>query len=264
MARWNNGRDHAGHLEAEHQALELMANVSHELRTPLAIVKEGVSLLLEGIVGPVGERQEKVLVTTLRHIDRLMRLINDLLDVARLDAGRLTLRRSPVPLAGIIRQVAAAFETQARAKGLRVTVELPPDDVAVSADPDRLIQILTNLLANAVKFTARGGIEIAAQARDGHVECTVADTGCGIAPEDLPKIFEKFQQVGRPPGRGERGTGLGLAIVKQLVELHEGTIGVESALGKGTRFTFTLPSESGEPARWLGMASSGSARSAVP
>lgn len=220
---------------------EFIGNVSHELRTPLSIIKEGISLLLDKIPGPINEQQEKLLRVSRDNMDRLARIINGLLDISKLEAGRVELKRSRMDLREPIRQVIAAFELRATTKGLALNAEVPDEPLPVDADLDKVIQILTNLVGNAMKFTERGGITITAKADGGVVECRVRDTGPGIAPEHLPKMFNRFQQFGRTTGPGEKGTGLGLAITKGLVELHGGTIRVESTVGEGTTFVFTLP-----------------------
>ena len=243
-------------LKEEHQSLEeanrrlaelaaikddFVSTVSHELRTPLAITKEGVSLILDEIPGDLNQKQKKILVTARENIDRLARIINDLLDVSKLEAGKIELKRGPVPLMALVRRAADSFESFVREKGLELKVKGPSEDLNVYADTDRLAQIFTNLLGNAVKFTDRGSIEISVQKNGNAAACAVADTGIGISKGDLAKVFEKFQQFGRTVGGGQKGTGLGLSIVQRLVELHQGTIRVESELGKGTHFSFTLP-----------------------
>ncbi|MDO8730750.1 MAG: GAF domain-containing sensor histidine kinase [Candidatus Omnitrophota bacterium] len=220
---------------------EFVSTVSHELRTPLSITKEGISLVLDRIPGEINPEQEEILTTARGNIDRLARIINDLLDISKLETGRIHLRRERVEIGDLFRQVAGAFEPRASAKGLSLRVSVPEQGVPIYADPDKTMEILTNLVDNAMKFTDAGQITLSARPGGEEVECAVEDTGTGISAEDLPRVFGKFEQFGRVSGAGARGTGLGLAIVKHLVELHQGTLRVESELKKGTRFVFTLP-----------------------
>jgi len=236
-------------LEIERKRLEKMkdefvSTVSHEMRTPLSITKEGISLVLDRIPGEINPEQDAILTTARGNIDRLARVINDLLDISKLEAGRVHLRREKLEIAELFRQVAGAFGPRASAQGLSLQVQLPEEGALVYADADKVMEILTNLVDNAMKFTQNGSIRLSAKADGKWVECAVEDTGSGIPPEDLPRVFGKFEQFGRVSGAGARGTGLGLAIVKHLVELHQGTICVESEPKKGTRFIFTLPAYS--------------------
>jgi len=220
---------------------EFVNTVSHELRTPMAIIHEGVAQVLEGIHGPVNEEQTRFLSTTLRSIDRLGRIINDLLDISRLESGRMEAKKEPIDLGQLAREVAAVFRPQIEKKGLEFIESIPADPVTLCADRDELTEVLTNLLGNALKFTEHGRIELTVGETADAVECSVSDTGRGIGAKDQPRLFEKFTQFGRTAGAGEKGTGLGLAIVKALVELHDGKIRVESAENAGSRFIFTLP-----------------------
>ncbi len=220
---------------------DFIATVSHELRTPLAITKEGISLILDRITGVINEEQEKILGTAGSNIDRLARIIDGLLNVSKIEAGKVSLRRRSVEITGLIRQVAADFELHLKAKNLELRINVPKNRLDVFVDPDKLVQVFINLLGNALKFTRRGHIEISLQEKESEIECVVADTGVGISEEDLPKVFSKFEQFGRLPGPGEKGTGLGLAITKGIIELHGGKIWVESKLGLGAKFSFVLP-----------------------
>jgi signal transduction histidine kinase len=220
---------------------EFVNTVSHELRTPMAIIHEGVAQVLEGIHGPVNEEQTRFLSTTLRSIDRLGRIINNLLDISRLESGKMVAKKEMIDLAQLARETAASFRPQAEKKGLALKEQLPAGPVNLCADRDEITEVLTNLIGNALKFTSQGEIGIAVSDRDAVVECSVTDTGRGIAADNLPKVFEKFTQFGRVAGPGEKGTGLGLAIVKALLDLHDGQIRVESRENAGSKFTFTLP-----------------------
>jgi signal transduction histidine kinase len=229
------------HIRLEKLKDDLINTVSHELRTPLSITKEAISLVLEKVPGKINDQQTEILGIAKKNVERLARIINGLLDVSRIESGNVEIHRDDVDLGALIRLTAAAFETKARDKGLELAVRLPEGPLTAYGDEDKLNQILVNLVDNAVKFTVSGSVEIAVEDRATAVECRVRDTGIGIAPNDLPKVFDKFTQFGRKDGPGEKGTGLGLSIVKGLVELHRGEIRIESELGRGTTVYFTLP-----------------------
>ncbi len=217
---------------------EFVASVNHELRTPLTVVKEGVSLLTDEVLGPLNEKQKDFLGTVHQNIQRLEALIWDLLDLSKIEAGRLPLFKTRVPLRDLLEKALSSYKKIAKNRTLQLKIEEVPD---VFADPNRVLQVIGNLFSNAVKFTREDGrITLAAQKSNGMVALSVQDDGLGIAPEDLPKLFQKFSQLGKEM-TVRRGTGLGLALCKQLVEMHQGTIGVHSAPGKGSTFTFTLP-----------------------
>jgi signal transduction histidine kinase len=220
---------------------DFLSTVSHELRTPIAIMREGVSLCLDGIAGEITDTQRDLLSDTMDNMDRLTRLVTDLLDISKIEAGKLKLRRSSVDLYDILKKVQQNYESQADEKGIRFNVECPHKSIKLFVDKDKVIQIFTNLISNALRFTSSNG-EIKIEVKDNrdYVECCVSDTGIGIAKDNLNKMFSKFEQFGRVDGPGYKGTGLGLAICKGLVEKHGGKIWVESELGKGTKFWFTL------------------------
>jgi signal transduction histidine kinase len=220
---------------------EFISVVSHELRTPLSLTREGLSLVIDEIPGKINEGQQKCLRTAMNNIDRLNRIIGDLLDVSKIESGKVELNKVQFDLKDVIGQVESIFKQRAADAGLALDVKLPQEPLPVFADRDRTIQIFTNLLANALKFTEKGRIEISAQARDGSIECVVSDTGIGIKEENIPHLFDKFRQFGRVHGPGDKGTGLGLAIVKGIVEMHGGSIVAESVYTEGSRFTVRLP-----------------------
>ncbi len=220
---------------------DFISTVSHELRTPRAITKEGLSLILDKIPGKINGQQEKILGTARSNIDRLARIIDEILDVSKIEAGKVELNRGLVDIAGLIRKTASSFELNLKERNLELKINVPEKQINAFVDPDKLIQVFTNLIGNALKFTDRGTIEISLQEKEKEIECVVADTGLGISEEDLPKVFGRFEQFGRLPGPGEKGTGLGLAITKGIIELHGGKIRVESKLGQGAKFSFILP-----------------------
>ena len=229
------------HIRMEKLKDDLINTVSHELRTPLSISKEAISLILERVPGQINDQQTEILGIANKNIERLARIINELLDISKIEAGKVEVKKEDVDLTALIRMTALTFEGTAKDKGLELRVALPEQTILGWADEDKLSQIFTNLIGNALKFTSRGYVEIAAEERESEIICRVSDSGIGIAGEDLPRIFDKFIQFGRKNGPGDRGTGLGLAIVKGLVELHKGEIRVESEAGRGTTVFFTLP-----------------------
>ncbi len=223
---------------------EFMASISHELRTPLHTIIGFTELLEEEGEGPLNETQRRFL----RHIhtdsEHLLDLINDVLDLSRIEAGGLHLHTESMHLQTIVTEAVHSIRPYADSRAVKITLG-EHLDVEVSADPVRVRQILYNLLSNGAKFTNQGGeVSVDATMEGDWVTVTVADTGIGIAPEECTRIFDKFYQVGLPPVGVREGTGLGLAICKQLVEMQRGRIWVESELGRGTRFHFTLPTNS--------------------
>jgi PAS domain S-box-containing protein len=233
---------HNAEIERANQLkTEFLASMSHELRSPLHTIIGFTELLVESGEEELSERQRRFVRNIHGDSLHLLALINDILDLSRIEAGRLELHVEEFLANPVLEEVISDIERQAEVKSLIVTNEVSTD-VIMLADPVRFKQILINLLSNAVKFTPPDGeVRVLAESTDGYVAITVADTGIGIAPEHHQEIFDKFRQLG-PTSKGIReGTGLGLAITKKLVEQHGGEIRVESAPGKGSRFTFTLP-----------------------
>ena len=229
----------AGSLAQQEQLRRnMVTDVAHELRTPLTNLRGYLEAARDGLVS-----SDAALVDNLYEETMLLsRLVADLQELAQAEAGQLTLQRQPVPLAGIVEQAVAILRPQADAKGLALMVDLPADLPPVDVDPERVGQVLRNLLNNAVAHTpADGEITVTAQAAGAEVAVAVHDTGTGIAPEHLPYVFDRFYRADKSRARQTGGAGLGLAIVKQLVIAHGGSISVESAPGQGTTFTFTLP-----------------------
>lgn len=231
-------------LEELRQVDQLKANflnaVSHELRTPLTAITGFAEFLDEEITGPLNPDQRHFVRQILFGTERLLSLINDLLDYARMEAGRFRLARAPVEFPPLAHRIVESLMPLAQRNDLEVRVEVPAQMPEVDADPDRLSQILTNLLSNAIKFTPAGGkVWLRGRLRANAVEISVVDTGIGIPEEALPHLFTRFYQV--DPSQPLKGTGLGLAITKGLIEAHGGHIEVESKLGEGSVFRFTLP-----------------------
>jgi signal transduction histidine kinase len=220
---------------------EFVNNVSHELRTPLTIIQESVSVMADGLLGEINENQKKHLGITLVNIERLGIIINDLLDISTIENGKLKLNKENIDINALVEEVVLNFTPQIEKKGLTIKSVVPKDRVDVFVDKEKMIQVLVNLVGNACKFTDKGTIEVSVFENDDKVECRVKDTGIGLAPEDIPRLFSKFEQIGREPGAGPKGTGLGLSIAKGIIESHNGQVKVESELGQGTSFTVILP-----------------------
>lgn len=243
----NQLRDKNKLLEAQKEQLkkfdqlksEFVSMVSHELRTPLTIIKESMSQLLEEGSTSAEERQ-MLLNMAINNINRLANMINNLLDLSKIEAGKIELHKQNFNLVKLAQDVCRNFEVAARKKGLSVRTRSSEDPIEIYADADKLTQVFLNLIGNSIKFVEEGSIEVSLVKEAGQVVCTVADTGPGISKDDLQKVFSRFQQFGHKDA-GVKGTGLGLSICKGLVDLHQGNIWVESELGKGTRFIFTLP-----------------------
>jgi PAS domain S-box-containing protein len=220
---------------------EFLASMSHELRTPLHTIIGFSELLGEELEGPLNEKQKRFIQHIHKDSMHLLQLINDILDLSKIEAGRLELRPEPFDVATVVTESLASIRTLADAKmlSLETVLDVP---AALEADRLRVKQVLVNLLSNAVKFTPDGGqVRVEAYIRNGLVAFTVSDTGVGIAREEHQSIFDKFHQVGATAKGVREGTGLGLAITKRLVEEHGGTIQVESEPNRGSRFTFTIP-----------------------
>jgi len=228
--------------EVDRMKSEFVSMVSHELRTPLTSIKGYVDLIQTGEVGELTDVQREFLDIVKTNTDRLVELINELLDISRIEAGRIELRRKALDLPGLIHQVADTMHPQLRAKRQALTLELAPDLPPVSGDNDRVIQILTNLVSNAHKYSpVEGALTIAAHRVGAYVRVDVSDTGIGLSPEDQARLFSKFFRAQNRATQETPGTGLGLAITRSLIEMHGGQIWVDSAPGKGSTFSFTLP-----------------------
>jgi len=221
---------------------EFLANMSHELRTPLNAVIGFSEVLLERMFGEVNEKQDEYLQDILSSGKHLLSLINDILDLSKIEAGRMELEALPFDLPAALDNALTLIRERASRNSIGLAVNVDPHIGEVVADERKVKQVLLNLLSNAVKFTPEGGtITMSAALNDGMIEISVADTGIGIAPEDQAAVFEEFRQVGTDYARKREGTGLGLALARRLVELHGGALTLQSAPGKGSTFTFTIP-----------------------
>jgi len=227
-------------LASQHKS-QFLANMSHELRTPLNAILGYTELMVDGIYGDLPEKAAGVLDRVQNNGKHLLALINDVLDLSKIEAGQLELTLDDYALPDVVQSVVTATEALASTKGLKMTADVAPGLPLGRGDARRLAQVLLNLVGNAVKFTDQGEVAIGARAGNGNFELTVRDTGPGIAPEDQGKIFEEFQQVDSSNTRKKGGTGLGLAISKRMVEMHGGAISVESEPGHGATFRVSLP-----------------------
>ena len=216
----------------------LISTVSHELKTPLTSIRLAIHVLLNEKLGPLSPQQMELLVTAREDSDRLYRVIEDLLDISRIESGQAEIKLQPVNVEELVLQATDKMRAAFLDRKITLDLELAPDVPRVLADPTRLQLVFDNLLSNALKYTRMGGqVTITARPEDSMVRFAVEDTGIGIAPEFLPRIFEKFFRV---PGQEQISSGLGLTIAKEIVEAHGGTINVASEPGKGTKFTFTV------------------------
>ena len=221
---------------------EFLANMSHELRTPLNAVIGFSEVLLQRMFGALNDKQDEYLKDIYASGQHLLSLINDILDLSKIEAGRMELAPAPFHLPTALENAVTLVREQAARHGIALHLDLDPRLDQLVGDERKVKQVVLNLLSNAVKFTPEGGrISLTAVRRDSSVEIAVTDTGIGIAPEDQAAIFEEFRQVGSDETRKQEGTGLGLTLAKKFVELHGGRIWVESKLGTGSTFTFTLP-----------------------
>jgi signal transduction histidine kinase len=235
--------DKSQQLEAaSHHKSEFLANMSHELRTPLNAILGFSEVLAERMFGEVNEKQADYLQDILSSGRHLLSLINDILDLAKVEAGRLELELGQFHLPTALDNALTLVRGRATRHGIRLTQSVDERLGDIVADERKVKQILLNLLSNAVKFTPEGGrVGLTATAAEDGITIAVSDTGIGIAPEDQAAIFEEFHQAGRDDARKQEGTGLGLTLAKKFVELHGGRIWVESQVGQGSTFSFTLP-----------------------
>ncbi len=228
---------------AEQVRRDFLANVSHELRTPLASLKSVVETLESGALEDEAATRE-FLSRAQGEIDRMVQIMEELLDLSRIESGEVPIAKEPLDIGEVLARAVDRLQLQARRQGVTLELSVPQDLHAVVGDADRLERVALNLIHNALKFTPSGGsVGVEAGYEDGAVVVRVRDTGVGIAPADLPRVFERFYKVDR--ARSSGGTGLGLAIVKHTVEAHGGSVAVESQQGGGSVFSFSLPSAPG-------------------
>jgi signal transduction histidine kinase len=220
---------------------QFLANMSHELRTPLNGIQGYTELIMDGIYGEVPEKIKEVMERIQQSGNRLLGLINAVLDLSKIEAGRITLSLVDYSMQGVVQTVFTAVEPLAVEKHLALKVTVPPDLPVGKGDEQRITQVLTNLVGNAIKFTEVGEVGVQVTSANGTFMVAVSDTGTGIAEADQQKVFEEFQQADSSSTRKKGGTGLGLTIAKKIIEMHGGRIWVESNLGQGSTFRFTLP-----------------------
>jgi PAS domain S-box-containing protein len=215
--------------------------VSHELRSPLGSIKEGINLVLEGLAGSINDEQRDLLDTAKRNTDRLGRLINNVLDFQKIESGKMEYDIRENDINEAVLEVNKAMSLLAKEKGLDLVVDAGDSMLKVRFDKDRIIQVLTNLVSNAIKYTEKGNITISTKGGDNKVHIIVQDTGIGIKVEDMQKLFCAFEQLDSTRDKKRNGTGLGLAISKEIILAHNGKIWAESEVGKGSGFHFILP-----------------------
>lgn len=237
-------RDMSEQKKLERIRKEFVGVIAHELRTPLVPMREGISQVLEGLLGDINKRQREYLTIVFHEVDRLKRIIDDLLDIFKFEIDKTPMAKDLIDFNSLVKEAYATFAPRARAKGLRLRIKIPDQSIMLYADADRIRQVFANLIGNALKFTKKGTCAITVEVKKRTIDCAVTDTGEGIAKKDVALLFKKFQKFKQPATIEERGTGLGLALCKNIVELHQGTIGVKSAVGKGTTVSFTLPRSS--------------------
>ena len=218
---------------------DFVANVSHELKTPLTAVSGFAETLLDD--GIPADQRRRFVETIRDNAMRMQRIVDDLLDLSRIESGGWRPNVTSVDVAGVVTAVFAEVEPRAASKGLSLTAEIAPDATRVQADPTAFRQVITNLVENAVQYTREGGVTLRAHVREGGVVVDVVDTGVGISPEHLPRIFERFYRVDAGRSREQGGTGLGLAIVRHLVDAHGGRVESSSTVGSGTTISVTFP-----------------------
>jgi signal transduction histidine kinase len=223
--------------------------MSHELRTPLNAILGYTELIADGVYGEPSEKMHGVLERIQANGKHLLGLINDVLDLSKIEAGQLVLSLGDYSLQSVVQSVYSAVEPLAADKKLAFKIEVPPDLPPGRADERRLTQVLLNLVGNAIKFTDAGEVMIRASSSNGSFKLSVRDTGPGISEADQKKLFQEFQQADNSTTKAKGGTGLGLAISKRIIEMHGGQIWVESSIGQGSTFSFTLPVKAEQLAR---------------
>ena len=227
-------------IESRHKS-QFLANMSHELRTPLNAIVGYTELILDNIYGEPTARMHQVLERVQANGRHLLGLINDVLDLAKIEAGQLTLSLADYSMKEMVNGVIAAVEPLAAAKQLAFKSDLPEQLPTGRGDERRLAQVLLNLVGNAIKFTDAGEVAVKASASNGSFTVAVSDTGSGISATDQARIFDEFQQADSSSSKSKGGTGLGLSIAKRIIEMHKGRIWVESEPGKGSTFYFSVP-----------------------
>lgn len=228
--------------ELDQMKTDFVAMVSHELKSPIAAVRQQLMSIMSGLAGEIAEKQIKIIERSEKRLQELSALIENLLDISKIEAGVIVQRKEPLNMAPLIKSVLATYESQIKRNGLQIFLEVPEKLPAINADPANMEEVIANLISNAINYTPEGGkIFVRSFVKKGHLVIEIEDTGIGIAPEDQKRIFDKFYRVKSDRTRNISGTGLGLPIVKGIVEVHLGTIELESQLDKGSLFRILLP-----------------------
>ncbi len=239
-----NARLHEEIKALDNMKSNFISNVSHELRSPLTSIKESVSLLLDEVNGSLNADQKKFLEIAKRNIERLSRLIDDLLDLAKIESGKTDMRRLFINIVTIAEDAVSSFKVLAGNKKITLGIRVNPSVIKVWADPDKLTQALSNLIDNAIKYSPKdSSVMVEVIDKRDVVEVSILDNGIGISEENINRLFDKFNRLEDAIQNRVKGTGLGLAITKELIQLHGGEISVESKPGEGSRFYFTLPKD---------------------
>ncbi|WP_243871237.1 SpoIIE family protein phosphatase [Amycolatopsis viridis] len=241
LAYESERRRSAALAELDRAKSEFFANVSHEFRTPLTLIAGPAEDALADTAEPLPPGQRERLELVHRNAGRLRRLVNDLLDFAKIEAGRLQPDTAPHDLAALTTEIAESFAPALRRAGLRFEIDCPPLSRAVDVDPDMWEKIVLNLLSNGLKYTRQGGVVVRLREKDEHAELTVTDTGVGIPADEVPRLFQRFHRARGREGRSHEGAGIGLALVQELVRLHDGSVTAESVEGAGSTFTVRMP-----------------------
>jgi signal transduction histidine kinase len=224
--------------ELDKMKSDFVANVVHELRTPLTIIKGNLDNIDKGFAGEVQPKQKEILGDVFRVINRVTRLVNDLLDLSKIESGKMELSKENLDIVELALEIIKTFEILANAKNISLIKDFPGKAVIINADRDKLTQVFINLIGNAIKFTDKGSVAVKITDMQGEVGVEIQDTGHGIPKDQLDKIFDKFVRV---VAEKKEGTGLGLPIARDIVVLHKGRIRMESEVGKGSRFIFIIP-----------------------
>jgi signal transduction histidine kinase len=241
----------AAKLQEANQALEMLSQAksefisiaSHQLRTPLSINKGYLSMILAGDYGKIEKEKGKILEKVYSSNERLINLVNDLLNISRIESGRLEYRFEPVDFRQLVKELVDGFQMKAKDKGLRLAAKYPPSLPKINADLAKIKEVVSNLLDNAIKYTKRGGIAVDLKNKKGDLFCSIKDTGLGVSPAEQEKLFQKFTR-GQSSYTATGGLGIGLYICKKFIEGHNGEIWVKSdGVGKGSEFGFSLPFE---------------------
>ncbi|MBM3254027.1 MAG: GAF domain-containing protein [Candidatus Omnitrophica bacterium] len=239
-----NARLHEELKTLDNMKSNFIANVSHELRSPLASIKESVSLLLDEVSGALNSEQRRFLEIARKNIDRLSRLIDDLLDLAKIESGRTEMKRLFINIIMLVEDVINSFKVLAESKNIILGIKAASPVIKIWADPDKLTQAISNLLDNAIKYSPNGSsVTVEISDKGSIVEISVIDNGIGISKENIERLFDKFSRLEDAIQDRVKGTGLGLVITKELVQMHGGEIFVDSKPGEGSRFYFTLPKD---------------------